>query len=198
MAASLIVAIGPQNALLIRLGLGRLRGVFAIAAIYVAIDAMLITIGALGVGSAVSSIPLLKFAFSVFAAGFFAFYGLRSLLNAARDAAPLDISGGDGAYRTAVLVSVLNPGVIFDTIVLVGGVAAQYGDLTQRAIFSLGAVTASSLWFATLAVASYTAGRYLTGAQIWRVLDLVVGVLMLILAATLVQDAAAFATARWG
>jgi len=134
----------------------------------------------------------------VFAAGFFLLFGLRSLLNAARGTAPFDVQDGQGTIRKAVLVSLLNPGVIFDTIVLVGGVAAQYDDLTQRAIFSLGAVTASSLWFATLAVASYSAGRYVTGAQVWRILDLVVGLLMLILAATLVQDAAGFAAARWG
>lgn len=197
MAASLIVAIGPQNALLIRFGLARQSGVFAIAAIYVAIDATLIAVGALGVGSAVARVPLLRFAFSLFAAGFFAFYGGRSLVSAMRRSARLEIAPAGTGYATAVLVSVANPAVIFDTIVLVGGMAAQHEQLAQRAVFSAGAVTASALWFAALSLLSYTAGRYVTGASVWRTLDLIVGVLMLVLAGTLFQDAAQFAAARW-
>jgi L-lysine exporter family protein LysE/ArgO len=75
--------------------------------------------------------------------------------------------------------------VLFDTIVLVGGLASSYGDLAGRAVFSSGAVAASGLWFATLAVASYAAGRYVTGPGVWRAVDLVFGVVMIALAAKL-------------
>jgi L-lysine exporter family protein LysE/ArgO len=191
MAASMIVAIGPQNALLIRYGLARMPTVFAVAGIFVAVDCLLITLGALGVGSLVAQVPLLKLTFAGLAAAFFLYYGLASLWRGT-----LGHDGGGlmqpatatGVYGPAIAVSIANPGVLFDTIVLVGGLASHYGELGERLVFSGGAVTASFLWFATLAVASYTAGRFVTGTTVWRVLDIGLGVLMIALAAKLTGD----------
>jgi len=192
MAASLIVAIGPQNALLIRYGLARVPTVFAVAAIFVAVDALLIALGALGVGSLVSQVPALKLTLAGIAAAFFLYCGLSSLwrgfVGGEGGGLLQPASGGGQAYVPAIAVSIANPGVLFDTIVLVGGLASRYGELGDRLVFSSGAVAASFTWFATLAVASYLAGRYVTGPAVWRVLDVGIGVLMIGLAAKLTSD----------
>jgi L-lysine exporter family protein LysE/ArgO len=192
MAASMIVAIGPQNALLIRYGLARVPTVFVVAGIFVAVDMALITLGALGVGSLVAQIPTLKLALAGVAAAFFLYYGLTSLwrgfVGGDGGGGLLQPAGVAGVYGPAIAVSIANPGVLFDTIVLVGGLASHYGALSDRLVFSSGAVAASFLWFATLAVTSYVAGRYVTGPTVWRVLDVGLGVLMIGLAAKLTSD----------
>jgi L-lysine exporter family protein LysE/ArgO len=191
MAASMIVAIGPQNALLIRYGLARLPTVFLVAGIFVAVDMGLITLGALGVGSLVAQIPALKLTLAGVAAAFFLYYGLASLwrgIGGGEGGGLLQPATVAGVYGPAIAVSIANPGVLFDTIVLVGGLASRYGELSDRLVFSGGAVAASFLWFATLAVTSYVAGRYVTGPTVWRVLDVGLGVLMIGLAAKLTSD----------
>ena len=201
MAASMIVAIGPQNALLIRYGLARVPTVFAVAAIFVAVDMALITLGALGVGSLVSQVPALKLAFAGVAAAFFLYYGLSSLWRGfvGSDGGGLfQPAGVAGVYGPAIAVSVANPGVLFDTIVLVGGLASRYADLGDRLVFSGGAVAASFLWFATLAVSSYAAGRYVTGPTVWRGIDVALGVLMVGLAAKLTSDVMTLAPGVFG
>ena len=201
MAASMIVAIGPQNALLIRYGLARVPTVFAVAAIFVAVDMALITLGALGVGSLVSQVPALKLAFAGVAAAFFLYYGLSSLWRGfvgSDGGGLLQPAGVGGVYGPAIAVSIANPGVLFDTIVLVGGLASRYADLGDRLVFSGGAVAASFLWFATLAVSSYAAGRYVTGPTVWRVIDVALGVLMVGLAAKLTSDVMTLAPGVFG
>lgn len=202
MAASMIVAIGPQNALLIRYGLARVPTVFAIAAIFVAVDMALITLGALGVGSLVAQLPALKLALAGVAAAFFLYYGLSSLWRGfvGNDGGGglLQPAGVGAVYGPAIAVSIANPGVLFDTIVLVGGLASRYGDLGERLVFSGGAVAASFLWFATLAVSSYAAGRYVTGPTVWRVIDVALGVLMVGLAAKLTSDVMTLAPGVFG
>jgi L-lysine exporter family protein LysE/ArgO len=191
MAASMIVAIGPQNALLIRYGLARVPTVFLVAGIFVAVDMALITLGALGVGSLVAQIPALKLTLAGVAAAFFLYYGLASLwrgIGGGEGGGLLQPATVAGVYGPAIAVSIANPGVLFDTIVLVGGLASRYGELSDRLVFSGGAVAASFLWFATLAVTSYVAGRYVTGPTVWRVLDVGLGVLMIGLAAKLTSD----------
>ncbi|WP_051432099.1 LysE/ArgO family amino acid transporter [Rhodovibrio salinarum] len=196
MAASLIVAIGPQNALLIRHGLAQVPTVFAIAGIFVAVDMVLISMGALGVGSLVSQLPELKLTLAAIAAAFFLYYGLSSLwrgIVGGNDDGLLQPATAGSAYGSAIAVSIANPGVLFDTVVLVGGLASRYGDLGTRMVFSSGAVAASLLWFSTLAATSYLAGRYVKGTTVWRVLDIGLGVLMVILAAKLTSDVMALA-----
>jgi L-lysine exporter family protein LysE/ArgO len=201
MAASMIVAIGPQNALLIRYGLARLPTVFAIAAIFVAVDMILIALGVLGVGSLVAQMPALKLALAGIAAAFFLYYGLASLWRGCvggAGGALLQPAAGGQAYVPAIAVSIANPGVLFDTIVLVGGLGSRYAELSERAVFAGGAVAASLLWFATLAVTAFVAGRFVAGPLVWRVLDAAIGVLMIALAAKLTSDVMTLASGVLG
>ena len=190
MTASMIVALGPQNAYLIKNGLMRKTAVFNIAAIYVLIDIALITLGAIGVGSLIAKIPALKFAFSIVAAGFFLFYGfmsIRSVFKSQPSQLDLPEIRKDG-YSKAVLISIANPAVLFDTIVIIGGLASQYEQMFERIMFLIGAVTASILWFSTIAILSFYTGRYVTGEKVWRILDFGIGILMIFLAFIISSD----------
>jgi L-lysine exporter family protein LysE/ArgO len=189
MTASLIVAIGPQNAYLLKYGLSRTAFVFSIAAIYVVIDVFLITLGAIGVGTVIAQYPVLKLVFACVAILFFLVFGLQSIrkgLRAGKVEKPQ--VPGAAAYSTAILLSIANPGVLFDTIVIIGGLAGQYPELMDRVAFSAGAAAASFLWFFTLASIAYFAGSYFSD-RAWKMVDIAIGALMIFLALTIVHDA---------
>ena len=191
MTASMIVALGPQNAYLIKHGLLRHSSVLRIAAIYVVIDVALIALGAIGVGAVIGQSPDLRLVFSLLAAVFFFVYGAMNIRNAFRERERvIDAETSTSRYSTAILVSIANPGVLFDTVVLVGGLASQYELLSDRLVFSAGAATASLLWFSAIAALSFYAGYYLTGDKVWRILDLVIGSLMIILAGVILSNSA--------
>ena len=119
MTASMIVALGPQNAYLIKHGLLRRSSVLRIAAIYVAIDVALISLGALGVGAIIGQSPDLRLVFSLLAAVFFFVYGVMNIRNAFLNRErKIEAETGTSQYSTAILVSIANPGVLFDTVVL--------------------------------------------------------------------------------
>jgi L-lysine exporter family protein LysE/ArgO len=189
MAASLIVAIGPQNAYLLKYGLARHRFVFAIAAIYIVIDVCLITLGAVGFGTLIAQYPLLKLCFAVLAGAFFFAFGIAGIRKTMR---PGKIeppqSSGAAAYSTAILLSLANPGVLFDTIVLIGGFAGQYANIYDRIAFSAGAALASFSWFVALACLAFFAGGYIN-ERAWRFVDLAIGVLLIVLATSIMRDA---------
>jgi L-lysine exporter family protein LysE/ArgO len=183
MTASMIIALGPQNAHLLKYGLMRKTTVFNIAAIYVLIDIVLITFGALGVGSLIAEAPLLKLIFSIIAVGFFLIYGLISIRSAFKPrSAQINLLTTGTGYSTAVLISIANPAVLFDTIVIIGGLAGQYEQISERIAFLVGAATASFLWFAAISAASFYASSYVTGDKVWKILDLIIGTLMIFLA----------------
>lgn len=199
MTASMIVALGPQNAYLIKHGLLRQTAVLRIAAIYIAIDVALISLGALGVGAVIGESPDLRLVFSVLAAMFFFVYGIMNIRKAFRKHVPVaDMETGKSRYSTAILVSIANPGVLFDTVVLVGGLAGQYDLLADRLVFSAGAATASLMWFSAIAALSFYVGYYVTSDKIWRVLDLVIGALMIALSGVILKDTAEIAITSIG
>lgn len=199
MAASMIVALGPQNAYLIKHGLLRHSAVLRIAAIYVAVDVALITLGALGIGAVIAQFPDVRYVFSLAAAAFFVIFGLMNIRNAFRERdLSIDAETNASRYSTAILVSIANPGVLFDTVVLVGGLAGRYDMLADRLIFSAGAATASFMWFTTVAALSFYVGYYVTSDRVWRFLDLIIGTLMIGLASVILMDATGTSLASIG
>jgi len=189
MAASLIVAIGPQNAYLLKYGLARHRFVFAIAAIYIVIDVFLITLGAVGFGTLIAQHPLLKLCFAVLAGTFFFAFGIVSIRKALKPGKiePPQVSGA-AACSTAIFLSLANPGVLFDTIVLIGGFAGQYANIYDRVAFSAGAALASFSWFVALSCLAFFAGGYIND-RAWKFVDLAIGVLLIVLATSIMRDA---------
>ena len=190
LGASLIVAIGPQNAFILRQGLQR-RHVFLSAAIGTLVDAGLILIGVSGLALALKSFPQVLTAIRWAGAAFLFLYGVRSF-NAARRAQSLETRGASqaGAEKTAITLlgfSLLNPHVYLDTVLLLGGIGASYG--AGRFVFAAGAMGASAVWFFGLAYGARFLAPLFARPRAWQVLDLLIGVVMWSIAASLIFSA---------
>jgi len=191
LGAGLIVAIGAQNAFVLRQGIRR-EQVLAVVATCIACDWTLITLGALGFGSVVSRFPLVTAIAAWGGAAFLGVHGALALRSALR---PGSLEAGDSPQRSALTlasaigatlaVSLLNPHVYLDTVVLIGSIAAQY-ELATRGWFALGAGLASLVWFSALGFGARLFAPVFRRPQAWRVLDLLVACVMWWIAATLV------------
>ena len=189
LGASLIIAIGSQNAFVLRQGLRREQAVL-VAAICAACDALLITLGTAGVGGVIAHLSWLARWMSFLGAGFLFFYGLSAFLRALRPAVLQTVSAPATRGSIAAMtlsVSLLNPHVYLDTVVLVGGISAQYAA-HSRLFFALGAVCASCVWFFSLALGAARLAPLFRRPQAWRVLDCGVGVVMWVIACSLVRS----------
>ncbi|MFD9434513.1 LysE/ArgO family amino acid transporter [Streptomyces sp. NPDC060002] len=188
---SLIVAIGAQNAFVLRQGVRR-DAVLAVVAICALSDALLIALGVGGVGALVVAWPGALTAVGWIGGLFLLCYGALAARRAFRPTGALTTEGeGAGSLRRAVLTCLaltwLNPHVYLDTVFLLGSVAADRGPL--RWTFGLGAALASLCWFAALGFGARLLGRFLTRPAAWRVLDGLVAATMIVLGVTLVVGA---------
>lgn len=189
MTAGMIISLGPQNSFLIKHGLFKNPKTLHIAAIFIVIDIILITIGALGVGSIISQSFYLRIGMTIFAASFFIYYGIASLLSSRQGKVATDEPKLDrNIYLTAVILSVANPAVLLDTIVIVGGLASRYQTITDRVFFSIGAITASTVWFMVLSAMALWASRFVENSNTWRIVELVIGIFMIGLGVFLLYD----------
>jgi L-lysine exporter family protein LysE/ArgO len=191
MTAGLIVAIGAQNALVLRQGLARLH-VGPVVLLCTLSDWLLIALGVFGLGAVVQSSPLLLDALRFGGAAFLLAYGFRAARRAWRaDGSALASSGGAGglgATLSATLaLTYLNPHVYLDTVVLLGSVGAQQPPGGQVA-FALGAGLASLMWFATLGYGAAAAARWLQRPAVWRAIDASIALVMFIVAAQLLLN----------
>jgi L-lysine exporter family protein LysE/ArgO len=191
LGASLIIAIGAQNAFVLRQGLKR-EHVFAVVVVCVACDWALIALGAVGFGSLVSRFPLITAVAAWGGAAFLAVFGAMSFRSAARPGvlsaeqdAPAGLATTGAAVSATLAVSLLNPHVYLDTVVLLGSVAAQLAA-APRVAFALGAWTASLVWFAVLGFGARLLAPVFERPVAWRVLDVAIGVVMWWIAAGLV------------
>jgi L-lysine exporter family protein LysE/ArgO len=186
---SLIVAIGAQNAFVLRQGLRR-EHVFAICAVCAASDAVLIAAGVAGFGALVKALPWLAPVMRFGGAAFLFAYALRSLWSAWRPHGGLDPARNEPRNLGVTLAMCLaftwlNPHVYLDTVVLLGSVSTRYGD---RLAFALGAMTASCLFFFSLGYGARLLRPLFADPKAWRFLDAGIGVTMASLAAKLVLE----------
>lgn len=183
---SLILAIGAQNAFVLRQGLRR-EHVLAVVLICALSDAVLITFGVAGFGALSAAVPGLEQLMRFGGAAFLIWYGARNFLAAWRGGAVLEAGTGTGSLRRAVLTCLaltwLNPHVYLDTVVLVGSVSSQYDD---RPGFGIGAVTASFVFFFCLGYGARFLAPLFRREVSWRVLDAGIGAVMWAIAARLV------------
>ncbi|WP_431995524.1 LysE/ArgO family amino acid transporter [Streptomyces griseoflavus] len=189
---SLIVAIGAQNAFVLRQGVRR-DAVLPVVAICALSDAALIALGVAGVGAVVVAWPGALTAVGWIGGAFLLGYGALAARRVLRPAAEGLRTEGEaaGSRRRAVLTCLamtwLNPHVYLDTVFLLGSVAADHGPL--RWTFGLGAVLASLCWFAALGFGARLLSRFLARPTAWRVLDALVAATMVILGLTLIAGA---------
>lgn len=190
LGASLIIAIGAQNAFVLRSGLARLH-VGIVVAFCAAADALLITIGVAGLGTVVDDSPLLLALVGIGGSAFLYAYAARAFHGALRPTA-LNAEGEvhdsrAATIRTAAALTFLNPHVYLDTVVLLGGLAGRY-PASERVAFGIGAVVASIAWFVSLGYGARLLAPLFARPVAWRYLDAIIGVVMLGLATVLLAE----------
>lgn len=188
LSLSLILAIGAQNAFVLRQGL-RQEHVFAVCLVCAVSDALLIAAGIAGFGLASNALPWLEPVLRYGGALFLFVYAARSLRSALRNHGSLTPSSRQAAGLGATLAACLaftwlNPHVYLDTVVLLGSISSQYEG--QKTAFALGAMTASFLFFFTLGFGARLLRPVFASQTAWRVLDALVGVAMLAIALKLI------------
>jgi L-lysine exporter family protein LysE/ArgO len=187
---SLIVAIGAQNAFVLRQGLRR-EHVFAVCAVCALSDAVLIAAGVAGFGALVKALPWLAPVMRFGGGAFLFAYALRSLWSAWRPHGGLDPARDQPRPLSITLTMCLaftwlNPHVYLDTVVLLGSVSTRYGD--HRIAFTLGAMTASCVFFFSLGYGARLLRPLFANPKAWRFLDAGIGITMAALAAKLVLE----------
>lgn len=180
MGAGLILAIGAQNALVLRQGLRR-EHVGAVVAVCTLSDWLLIALGVFGLGALIQGQPLLLAFFRFGGAAFLLGYAALAARRAWRPAAGLQAQGAAGGLAAtlsaAFAFTYLNPHVYLDTVVLLGGLGARQ-PAELRPAFVAGAGLASAMWFGLLGFGAAAAAPRLQTAHTWRVIDALVALLM--------------------
>ena len=178
--ASLIMAIGAQNALVLRQGLLRSH-VAPVVALCALSDLLLICLGVFGLGAAIASSTWLMNAFRYGGALFLLWYGVQAARRAWRGSGALEAATGSaGLWATllsALAMTYLNPHVYLDTVVLLGLLGNQQpADL--RWAFATGASLASVMWFTLLGFGAAAAAGPLRRPLVWRGIDALIALLM--------------------
>ncbi len=187
LGASLIVAIGAQNAFVLRQGLRR-KFVFAICLVCALSDAMLIAAGVAGLGALVARSERALTIVTAAGALFLFAYGIRSFLRAIRPQAMAAGEGRSERFGTAIAACLaftfLNPHVYLDTVLLIGSLSGRY-EGSARIAYAIGAATASFVWFFGLGYGASLLAPVFADKRAWRVLDILIGVVMWAIAARL-------------
>jgi L-lysine exporter family protein LysE/ArgO len=183
-AFSLILAIGAQNAFILRQGLLRSH-VFPLALFCALSDAILIAAGVAGFGAVVTLYPSLPVIMSVLGAAFLFVYGAMRFWAAWKGDYAMELSGKGLALRPALAVvfacTWLNPHVYLDTLALIGAVSTQYeGNL--KLAFGLAAISASFVFFFSLGYGARLLAPVMQTPLTWRVLDVAIGCVMWMIA----------------
>jgi len=195
LGASLIIAIGLQNAFILRQGIKN-RHIFASALTASSIDVLLIGAGVLGFGYLIEQHPDLIQWITWGGAAFLVFYGIKSLMSAFKPAQlnDEDAKGSikDGSVKETILIilgiSLLNPHVYLDTVVLIGGLSASYGDIGKY-YFGGGAMIASFMWFFALGYGARLLAPLFKTPRAWQILDILIAITMFAIAVSLVLKA---------
>ncbi|MGY3439311.1 MULTISPECIES: LysE/ArgO family amino acid transporter [unclassified Marinovum] len=183
---SLILAIGAQNAFVLRQGLRGAHVLPVVLACAVS-DAVLIAAGVAGFGALAEAVPLFETVMRWGGAVFLIWYGARNFKAALAGGQALTGAGDStqslrAAVLTCLALTWLNPHVYLDTVVLIGSISAQYDN---RLAFGIGAVSASFVFFFALGYGARALRPLFASARAWQVLDVIVGLTMWAIAAKL-------------
>lgn len=194
LSATLIIAIGAQNAFVLRQGI-RKEHVGPIVVFCALADLLLIGAGVAGLAGVLGESPLLVSVLTIAGSAFLVLYGIRALsralvpqsLRVAAGSAPLSLGN---AMAQAVGFTLLNPHVYLDTVLLMGSIGTRQPP-DMRVWFVGGAACASGVWFTTLGFGARLLAPIFARPQAWRVLDTLVGLTMLTLAVVLIRQGVA-------
>jgi L-lysine exporter family protein LysE/ArgO len=194
LSATLIIAIGAQNAFVLRQGI-RKEHVAPIVAFCAIADLVLIGVGVAGLAGILGDSPTLVALLTIAGSGFLVWYGVRSLrrallpqsLRAATGIEPLSLAN---AMAQAAGFTLLNPHVYLDTVLLMGSIGTRQPP-DMRIWFVGGAACASGVWFTTLGFGARLLAPIFARPRAWQVLDTLVGLTMLFLAVVLIRQGVA-------
>ncbi|HMF69173.1 MAG TPA: LysE/ArgO family amino acid transporter [Phyllobacterium sp.] len=180
LGASLIIAIGAQNAFILRQGLLR-EHVFILSLICALSDALLITAGVAGLGTLIAQSPTLISVVTLGGAAFLFWYASIAFRRAFHTEVLQAATAGNGnlkvAIGTVLALTFLNPHVYLDTVVLLGGLSARFEGF-NRAAYGAGAALASFIWFFGLGYGARLLQPIFAKPAAWRVLDVLIGLVM--------------------
>lgn len=191
-SGSLIVAIGSQNAFLLKSGLKN-NYVMLVATICFLGDILLISTGVLGVGVLLQQAPILTEMLTLIGIAFLCWYGFLSAKSAWRGQSHLDIDNSEVSrnwVKVAMMtlaMTFLNPHVYLDTIVVLGGITSSL-NFEEKRWFLVGALSASAIWFYGVAYIAKKLIPFFAKPKTWQVLDTVIAVIMFSIAAGLVKS----------
>lgn len=185
---SLILAIGAQNAFVLRQGLLK-QHVFWLCLFCAVSDATLIIAGVLGFAAIVAAVPMLPQIMMWGGAAFLFVYGAMRLWAAFKGDYAMQLSGKSAGLwatlATAAAFTWLNPHVYLDTLGLIGAISTKYDMNIERYAFGIGAVSASFTFFFGLGYGARILAPIMQSARAWRILDIIIGVVMWALAVML-------------
>ncbi|SPF78314.1 LysE/ArgO family amino acid transporter [Pseudoprimorskyibacter insulae] len=189
LSVSLIMAIGAQNAFVLRQGL-RQEHVFAVCALCAFSDAVLITAGVTGMGAMVARLTWLEMTVRWGGAAFLLWYGARNFWSAWTGGAALKAAAGETrpllpTLLTALALTWLNPHVYLDTVLLLGSISARYDNTLA---FGIGAALGSAVFFFSLGYGARVLAPLFARPKAWQVLDVLIGITMWAIAASLVLE----------
>lgn len=188
--AGLIIAIGAQNAFVLAQSLRREHHL-PVAALCILCDILLVSVGVFGLAAILAESPLLMQITRWGGVGFLLFYGAIALRRAARpQGLREDQQRGARSLRSVLLaalaVTLLNPHVYIDTVLLIGSLGAQQ---PEPGAYTLGAASASTVWFLVLALGGAWLAPWLARPLTWRLIDLGVAAMMFAIAVQLIVTA---------
>lgn len=181
-SSGLIIAIGAQNAFVIRQGLRR-QHLLLTALMCSLIDALLIIFGVIGFGYYIAEYPFFIELTKYFAALFLFVYGLIALRSAFKKSTlkesveDCSVSSTKKIVISILALSLLNPHVYLDTVILLGSIASQQPDHEQL-YFTLGAISASFAWFFTITFGARLLAPFFQKENSWKIIDAVIAVIM--------------------
>lgn len=183
---SLIMAIGAQNAFILRQALTR-QHVLLLVTFAVLADALLIAAGTAGLGAIIEAAPVALEFIRWFGVAYLLWFAFSSARNAFKGET-LQTQGGAKASTKAILLTMfgftfLNPHVYLDTVIFLGAIGNQFSQ--EKWHFAFGAMTGSFIWFFSLGYGAKALSRYMSKAIFWKILDLTIAAIMVSIAAML-------------
>ncbi len=190
-SGSSIMAIGAQNSFVLKQGVLK-NNIFWVCLTCFICDSALIALGVVGLNTLISGNILLSVSLAVAGCLFLAVYSIRAFISAVRGTSAMALHRGSSPRRvpatilSTLAITLLNPHVYLDTLVVVGGVSGTL-DADQRIPFLLGALSASFIWFFGLGYGARLLTPIFAKPGAWQVLDVLIGCIMLWIASKLLM-----------
>lgn len=179
--AGIIIGLGPQNIFVIKQGI---RGKYILTTVLICefCEILTVSFGALGAGYIFSQNDILQKIIGVAGVLFLLVYSFKAFQSAKQSHANIDIHRQQISFKEVVItsfsISLLNPWALMDTMVIIGGGAAQYESIQLMIAFIMGSLVVSTIWFFTIGYGAKKLRRFLNTPKANMIMDIVAGCIM--------------------